>query len=512
MKNLRKFIILLTAILFMSCNNNPVEDNRSAQVETLEAEQITDISVVCRGKITDKGSGVIAQYGVELNDGSGYTKHPKTVLSANDFQVHLVGLFPDKTYRYRAYIDDGTVQYGSEKNFTTLSEFVYTASIDPNTITSNSVVISFTLTNRLKEWGAYYSETEAVTVNDPVKKEFLNSDVTLGNLKPGTKYYILPYVKDKNDITTYLEIINFTTAKAPYSNPVIRSDAPDPTIIHAEDGNFYLYYTGIGIHRSADLVDWKYIGNAFTEAGRPNWEPNGGLWAPDINYINGKYVMYYSMSVWGGEWTCGIGVATADKPEGPFTDRGKLFRSNEIGVQNSIDPFYIEDNGKKYLFWGSFRGIYGIELTDDGLDLRPDAEKQQVAGTYFEGTYIHKRGKYYYMFASIGSCCEGLNSTYKTIVGRSENLWGPYANKAGGKMLDNKYELVIQGNSYFKGTGHNSEIIQDKNGDDWIFYHAYEVANSSRGRQALMDKIIWEDDWPSVKNGTPSSSSEAPIF
>jgi arabinan endo-1,5-alpha-L-arabinosidase len=46
---------------------------------------------------------------------------------------------------------------------------------------------------------------------------------------------------------------------------------------------------------------------------------------------------------------------------------------NEIGVQNSIDPFYIEDDGKKYLFWGSFRGIYAIELNDDGLSLKPDA-------------------------------------------------------------------------------------------------------------------------------------------
>ncbi len=58
-------------------------------------------------------------------------------------------------------------------------------------------------------------------------------------------------------------------------------------------------------------------------------------------------VMYYSMSVWGGEWTCGIGVATSDNPAGRFTDQGKLFRSNEIDVQNSIDPFYIDDNGAK---------------------------------------------------------------------------------------------------------------------------------------------------------------------
>ena len=59
------------------------------------------------------------------------------------------------------------------------------------------------------------------------------------------------------------------------------------------------------------------------------------------------------MSVWGGEWNCGIGCATADKPEGPFKDHGKMFRSNEINVQNSIDPFYIEEGGKKYLFWAA---------------------------------------------------------------------------------------------------------------------------------------------------------------
>ena len=67
-------------------------------------------------------------------------------------------------------------------------------------------------------------------------------------------------------------------------------------------------------------------------------------------------------------------IATADKPEGPFTDLGKLFRSNEIKIQNCIDPFYIEDNGKKYLFWGSFHGIYGTELTEDGLSLKKDQQ------------------------------------------------------------------------------------------------------------------------------------------
>lgn len=155
-----------------------------------------------------------------------------------------------------------------------------------------------------------------------------------------------------------------------YQNPVVNYSLPDPSVIKGEDGYYYLYATedirNLPIHRSKDLVEWEYVGTAFTKGTRPDFEPKGGLWAPDINKIGDKYVLYYSMSVWGGEWTCGIGCATADKPEGPFTDHGKMFRSNEINVQNSIDPFYIEDGGKKYLFWGSFREFTALNcrMTD----------------------------------------------------------------------------------------------------------------------------------------------------
>lgn len=300
-----------------------------------------------------------------------------------------------------------------------------------------------------------------------------------------------------------------------YQNPVVAKSLPDPSIIKAEDGFFYLYATedirNTPIHKSKDLVNWEYVGTAFTNETRPDFEPKGGLWAPDINYIDGKYVLYYSMSVWGGEWTCGIGVATSDSPEGPFTDSGKLFRSNEIGVQNSIDPFYIEEDGKHYLFWGSFRGIYAIELTGDGLELKPGAEKWQIAGTAYEGVYIHKKDNWYYLFASIGSCCEGVNSTYTTVVGRSDNLFGPYKNIAGQSMMDNHHEVLIHGNERFVGTGHNSEIVQDDAGNDWIFYHAVDK-NNPKGRVLMMDEVQWQSGWPFVEGSTPAKEWKRPVF
>lgn len=300
-----------------------------------------------------------------------------------------------------------------------------------------------------------------------------------------------------------------------YSNPIIRRSLPDPTVIKADDNCFYLYATedvrNVPIYRSKNLVDWQFVGTAFSESTRPTFEEDGGIWAPDINKIGDKYVLYYSMSVWGGEWTCGIGCAVASSPKGPFIDQGMMFRSNDIKVQNSIDPFYIEDDGRKYLFWGSFHGIYYAELFDDGLSLRKGAVPVQVAGTAYEGTYIHKKDGKYYLFASIGSCCEGLNSTYTTVVGRSDSLFGPYLNRKGESMMDNRHEIFIHGDDRFKGTGHNSEIVTDDSGKDWILYHGYDKT-SPGGRMLFLDQMRWNDGWPHIDNDSPSVKAKRPTF
>ena len=66
-----------------------------------------------------------------------------------------------------------------------------------------------------------------------------------------------------------------------FTNPVIRRSAPDPTVIRADDGLFYLYSTedtrNTPIYRSSDLVDWTFIGTAFTDTTRPSWNPKGGI-------------------------------------------------------------------------------------------------------------------------------------------------------------------------------------------------------------------------------------------
>jgi arabinan endo-1,5-alpha-L-arabinosidase len=144
--------------------------------------------------------------------------------------------------------------------------------------------------------------------------------------------------------------------------------------------------------------------------------------------------------------------------------------------------------------------------------VKEGAEKVKIAGSKFEGSYIYKRGKYYYFFGSIGSCCEGDKSTYRTVYGRSESLLGPYVTKNGTTLLNNGYEVLIQGNSHFAGTGHNAEIVEDDNGTTWILYHAYEKGVDS-GRQVLLDRVLWTDDgWPYCVNSEPSDISVRPYF
>lgn len=314
-----------------------------------------------------------------------------------------------------------------------------------------------------------------------------------------------------------------------YTNPVITfSSVADPTVIRTDEG-FYLYATQtnsywIPIYFSKDLVNWEFKRSAFRKATRPTEDvlPGGGaFWAPEIRYINGKYVLYFSWAKWGDGSISYTAVATSDSPVGDFLNAKPLLITDDFG-SNCIDQFYYEEDGKKYMFVGSFNGIYVTELTDDGLSVKRGADgkpvlKKQVCGRAFEGTNIYKKGKYYYLFASINNCCpnNGMDSKYKVVVGRSENLLGPYVDRKGKDMLDNSWELVLEGDGEtFFGPGHNSIIIPDDAGTDWMIYHSYVKENGTvGGRLGMLDHIVWSaDGWPTIKKCVPSKGDLLPVF
>lgn len=305
-----------------------------------------------------------------------------------------------------------------------------------------------------------------------------------------------------------------------YFNPVLKTSVPDPTVIRANDGLYYMYGTediwNMPIFKSCDMVNWAQVGTVFTGESRPTKPAGASLWAPEIRYIKGKYVIFYSLARW-GDWDFStIGYAIADKPEGPFTAQGTIFNSGSIGVPNCIDEYFYEENGRYYMLCGSFGGLFIVELNvaDDLSTMIPKmSTKKQLAGSAYEAVALWKRNGYYYLFASIGSCCEGINSTYTTVVGRSENLRGPYITKSGHSMMNNAHEVLIARNDRYVGVGHCSILQEDDEKNTWMFYHGYQVADGYGGRQIFLDRVFWdENDWPYVKGQQPSSVAECPVF
>ena len=313
------------------------------------------------------------------------------------------------------------------------------------------------------------------------------------------------------------------TGTLTYQNPVFNHDFPDPNLVQAKDGYFYAYSTQASwqkeafggqyvtpVLRSKNLVSWEVVGDALSK--KPDWKTEGGIWAPDATYRRHTYFLYYSFSTW-GDPNPGVGVATSKNPAGPFTDHGKLFLSKELGVDNSIDPVVFTVNKKPYLVWGSFHGIYAVQLSKDGTKVK--GTKFQLAGNAYEGSFIYQKGKYYYYFGSAGSCCEGAKSTYQVKVGRAATFKGPYMDRDGKPLLENGGTLLLQknpGEEGFIGPGHNGDIVTDKAGQTWMIYHAFDKKDPVR-RVMLLDKISWVDGWPVIDGAQPSVGLHpGPVF
>jgi arabinan endo-1,5-alpha-L-arabinosidase len=98
-----------------------------------------------------------------------------------------------------------------------------------------------------------------------------------------------------------------------------------------------------------------------------------------------------------------------------------------------------------------------------------------------EAAFIVQHGDYYYLFVSFDLCCRGTKSTYKTMIGRSRRVTGPYVDAEGAPMLDGGGTALLLGNSRWFGPGGES-VLQQKDGDVIVF-HAYD---STTGQAHLL--------------------------
>ncbi len=329
----------------------------------------------------------------------------------------------------------------------------------------------------------------------------------------------------------------------PYSNPVYPivegnkkpTYTADPFIVRDDDGTYYLYCTQTDVYtpqpsfqrgpvwKSSDMVHWAYVSDVFSGY-EPDWGTDGaGVWAPTVIKLGNTWNFYYSLST-GNDKNPGIGVATAPTPYGPYTHYGKLFNSEEIGVTNSIDPYVMEDEGHVYMAFGSYGGLISlVELTADGLALKDGLEYQKqnktaLAGfevfdmTNYEGTFILKKDGWYYLLLSTGSCCSGMNSTYKVVAAKSKDIHGPYLDSKGRDMFKpNRGDpVVVPSLSGAMGTGHCAVISDDK-GNDWMVYHGYDTKGQNQDYRSLyLDQLLFDEEtgMPHVENNMASNEEE----
>lgn len=306
----------------------------------------------------------------------------------------------------------------------------------------------------------------------------------------------------------------------------------DPFVVRDDDGTYYMYCTQTEIYtpnllfkrgptfKSTNMIDWTYVSDVFADY-VPTWGESGaGVWAPTVIKIGDTWNFYYSLSI-ASDHNPGIGVATSQTPYGPWTHYGKLFNSNEIGVTNSIDPFVFVDDDNVYMAFGSYGGLISlVELTNDGLELKNGLEYQKenkvaLAGfevfdmTNYEGTFIFKKDGWYYLLLSTGSCCNGINSTYKVVVSRSRNVKGPYLDSQGRDMFKpNRGDpVVVPSLSGAMGTGHCA-VINDDNDNLWMLYHGYNTKGKNPSYRVLyLDQLIFDNEtnMPCVENKKASN-------
>ena len=304
----------------------------------------------------------------------------------------------------------------------------------------------------------------------------------------------------------------------------------DPFVVRDDDGTYYMYCTQTEVYtpnllfkrgptfKSTNMIDWTYVSDVFADY-VPTWGESGaGVWAPTVIKIGDTWNFYYSLSI-ASDPNPGIGVATSQTPYGPWTHYGKLFNSNEIGVTNSIDPFVFVDDDNVYMAFGSYGGLISlVELTNDGLELKNGLEYQKenkvaLAGfevfdmTNYEGTFIFKKDGWYYLLLSTGSCCNGVNSTYKVVVSR--NVKGPYLDSQGRDMFKpNRGDpVVVPSLSGAMGTGHCA-VINDDNDNLWMLYHGYNTKGKNPSYRVLyLDQLIFDNEtnMPCVENKKASN-------
>ena len=283
----------------------------------------------------------------------------------------------------------------------------------------------------------------------------------------------------------------------------------DPSTIAECDGKYYTFGTGGGGLISEDGWSWH------SGADRP-----GGGAAPDVLKIGDRYLCIYGATGGGlGGGHSGRILTMWNKtldpksPDFKWTEAVEVCASDGMEDQDAIDPGMLLDptTGRLWVSYGTYFGTIRLIELDPKTGFRVKGNKEKDIAIDCEATDLIYRNGWYYLLGTHGTCCDGVNSTYNIVVGRSKSVEGPYLDNVGRDMYHGGGRMVVAAGDRKTGAGHFGRTIIDE-GVELTSFH-WEADFDLGGRSTLAIRpLLWKNDWPyageQIKDGVYEIESE----
>lgn len=289
-------------------------------------------------------------------------------------------------------------------------------------------------------------------------------------------------------------------AKARSGNPIFEGWYADPeVVVYGKEYWIYPTYSApyeeqvfFDAFSSRDLVNWKRHGHILDTAAI-KWA-NRAMWAPAVIEKGGKYYLFFGANdIQNDHERGGIGVAVADKPEGPYKDYlGRPLIDKFYNGAQPIDQFVFRDkDGLYYLFYGGWRHCNVARLNDTFTGFVPFSDgstfREVTPESYVEGPFMFIRnGKYYFMWSEGG--WGGPN--YSVAYAIADSPFGPFQRI--GKILQQDAAVAT-------GAGHHS-VVQVPGKDQWyIVYHRRPLTETDANHRVTCIDVMEFDEKGLIK-------------
>ena len=295
----------------------------------------------------------------------------------------------------------------------------------------------------------------------------------------------------KKTLTAWAALVLTTlSANAQTGHPYIH----DPSTLAECEGKYYTFGTGGGGLISSD-GGWTWDSGAE--------RPGGGA-APDVLKIGDRYLVVYGATGGGlGGSHRGVILTMWNKtldPKSPdfrYTEPIEVASSEDGDDCDAIDPGLLLDptTGRLWMTYGTYFGHIRMVELDPKTGRRVEGNEALDVAIDCEASDLIYRDGWYYLLGTHGTCCDGVNSTYNIVCGRSRSVTGPYLDNVGRPMLQGGGKMVIKAHGRQVGAGHFGRTVVEE-GLEKISCH-FEADFDRSGMSVLAIRpLLWRNGWP----------------